>query len=211
VFSKLDLHLSRSGHAFIFGCVHAPSRLRRAVVVIPSAVMLHRADPWCRSFRPGRARGRSHKVPTESRRCGNHTWCVVGAWWRPSVATVSTAKGRCLLPPGSPDRWPCFVLGRCLRYPLNGGLISQHRIALLEPISWLPKVRASSPSTVRGQARVGFSVMGTAIGASHVHFPPAVVTLSAVIAQTIVPSFASQLLQKFWSSSKNPYKSKGLI
>jgi hypothetical protein len=45
----------------------------------------------------------------------------------------------------------------------NGGHISKHRIALLAAISWLPKVRASSPSTVRGQARVGWRVAFTLV------------------------------------------------
>jgi hypothetical protein len=40
----------------------------------------------------------------------------------------------------------------------NGGHISQHRIALLEPISWLPKVRASSPQPFADKPAPVFAV-----------------------------------------------------
>ena len=87
MFSKLDLHLSRSGHAFIFGCVHAPSPFRQpscCTVMLPHG---------------------SHKVPT--------LWEVVGAWWGPLVGIVSCAKGRCLLPLCCFRGAPCSPPGLC--------------------------------------------------------------------------------------------------
>ena len=105
MFSKLDLHLSRSGPCFIFGCVDAPSPFRQ---------------PSC-SIVLTRGAGRSAlvavvAVPTRFPQSPH----VVGScrsFFAAPFCTLSTAKGRCLLPPGSPDRWPCFVLGRCHRHP----------------------------------------------------------------------------------------------